>query len=321
MGGNCRSCGAVHSRGAAYCWRCGSPLLLEARPSVLGEPARGRLRRGRPLAALESVAAGRCSREGGRVPLAARVRAAANLSPREASHRAVAGGRRAPAVAAGARSPASAAPWPAAPPRTAARSSRQQPAQPGNLPRCRSIPARLHTSRASAPAGTCIPTSAPTPATASPTPSSGPDQPKVPIHFTAYGDGIQPRPLPDPACAPVEGAGEEGDRHVLVLQEGAASCMSSTTPHRAGAGWDAASGAVFNLRSNALRPEGWTSADAAGLPIFPLLVRYDEVQRGVSITRCASPSPAPRPASSTPRRTSPPPAPTPACRRWGCGCG
>ncbi len=40
VGGNCRSCGAVHSRGAAYCWRCGSPLLLEARPSVLGEPAR-----------------------------------------------------------------------------------------------------------------------------------------------------------------------------------------------------------------------------------------------------------------------------------------
>ncbi len=40
VGGNCRSCGAVHSRGAAYCWRCGSPLLLEGRPSVLGEPAR-----------------------------------------------------------------------------------------------------------------------------------------------------------------------------------------------------------------------------------------------------------------------------------------
>ena len=49
---------------------------------------------------------------------------------------------------------------------------------------------------------------------------------------------------------------------------------------RKGAGWRAASGAVFNLRSDALRPEGWTSADAAGLPIFPLLVRYPEVHAG-----------------------------------------
>ena len=49
---------------------------------------------------------------------------------------------------------------------------------------------------------------------------------------------------------------------------------------RTGSGWDAGSGAVFNLRSNALRPEGWTSADAAGLPIFPLLVRYPEVRAG-----------------------------------------
>ena len=56
--------------------------------------------------------------------------------------------------------------------------------------------------------------------------------------------------------------------------------MSSTTPRRSGSGWEAGSGAVFNLRSNALRPEGWTSADAAGLPIFPLLVRYPEVRAG-----------------------------------------
>ena len=72
----------------------------------------------------------------------------------------------------------------------------------------------------------------------------------------------------------MEGAGEEGDRHVLVLQEGACKLYELYDAHRAGAGWDAASGAVFNLRSNALRPNGWTSADAAGLPILPLLVRY-----------------------------------------------
>ena len=56
--------------------------------------------------------------------------------------------------------------------------------------------------------------------------------------------------------------------------------MSCTRRSRRGAGWEAGSGAVFNLRSNALRPEGWTSADAAGLPIMPLLVRYDEVRSG-----------------------------------------
>lgn len=51
-------------------------------------------------------------------------------------------------------------------------------------------------------------------------------------------------------------------------------------PSRTKAGWDAGSGAVFNLHSNRLRPEGWTSADAAGLPIFPLLARYPEVHAG-----------------------------------------
>ncbi len=108
----------------------------------------------------------------------------------------------------------------------------------------------------------------------------GPSQPKVPIHFTAYGSESNPGPYPVPLDAPVEGAGEEGDRHVLVLQEGACKLYELYDAHRAGAGWDAASGAVFNLRSNALRPNGWTSADAAGLPIFPLLVRYDEVHAG-----------------------------------------
>jgi hypothetical protein len=108
----------------------------------------------------------------------------------------------------------------------------------------------------------------------------GPRQPKVPIDFTAYGEESNPGPYPIPAGAPVEGAGEAGDRHVLVLQRGTCKLYELYAAHRAGAGWDAESGAVFNLRSNALRPEGWTSADAAGLPIMPLLVRYDEVRTG-----------------------------------------
>ncbi len=108
----------------------------------------------------------------------------------------------------------------------------------------------------------------------------GPSQPKVLIDFTAYGEESNPGPYPIPPNAPVEGAGEEGDRHVLVLQRGTCRLYELYAAHRAGAGWDAESGAVFNLRSNALRPEGFTSADAAGLPIFPLLVRYPEVAAG-----------------------------------------
>ena len=69
---------------------------------------------------------------------------------------------------------------------------------------------------------------------------------------------------------------------MLVLQEG--SCIDyelyKAARNTKGAGWKAASGAVFNLRSDALRPEGWTSADAAGLPILPLLARFQEVSGG-----------------------------------------
>ena len=112
----------------------------------------------------------------------------------------------------------------------------------------------------------------------------GAHQPKVPIKFTEYGEESNRGPYPIPANAPVEGAGEEGDRHVLVLQEGSCKLYelynAQRDAQRAAGGWDAGSGAVFDLRSNALRPNGWTSADAAGLPIFPLLVRYPEVRAG-----------------------------------------
>jgi hypothetical protein len=106
-------------------------------------------------------------------------------------------------------------------------------------------------------------------------------QRKVPIHFTAYGQESNPGPYPVPATAPVEGGrSSTGDRHVLVLQRGACKLYELYDAHRTGKDWDAASGAVFDLRSDALRPEGWTSADAAGLPIFPLLARYPEVRSG-----------------------------------------
>jgi hypothetical protein len=108
----------------------------------------------------------------------------------------------------------------------------------------------------------------------------GSRQPKVPITFTEFGEESEPGPYPIPPNAPVEGAGEAGDRHVLVLQRGACKLYELYSAARRGAGWEAGSGAAFNLRSNALRPEGWTSADAAGLPIMPVLVRYPEVSAG-----------------------------------------
>ncbi|MGD0454856.1 MAG: hypothetical protein ABSB69_14780 [Solirubrobacteraceae bacterium] len=110
----------------------------------------------------------------------------------------------------------------------------------------------------------------------------GPSQSKVPIKFTKYRAESDPGPYPVPANAPVEGGGKNGhgDKHVLVVQEGSCMLYELYDAHHKGAGWSAANGAVFNLRSDALRPEGWTSADAAGLPIFPLLVRYPEVAAG-----------------------------------------
>ncbi|MEX2246581.1 MAG: hypothetical protein WEC75_07830 [Dehalococcoidia bacterium] len=104
-----------------------------------------------------------------------------------------------------------------------------------------------------------------------------PSQPMVPITFTDYGDESDPGPYPVPLDAPVEGG---GDRHVLVVRQGECKLYELFVAEQSGAGWDAASGAVFDLNSNALRPEGWTSADAAGLPILPGLVRYDEVAAG-----------------------------------------
>lgn len=109
-------------------------------------------------------------------------------------------------------------------------------------------------------------------------------QPLVPITFTDYGDESDAGPYPIPPDAPVEGGlcPENGDRHVLVLSEG--SCQLYELFNAAalrGGSWRASSGAHYDLRSHDLREDGWTSADAAGLPILPGLVRYEEVAAGV----------------------------------------
>ena len=100
----------------------------------------------------------------------------------------------------------------------------------------------------------------------------------VPITFNAYGSESNPGPYPVPLNAPVESG---SDHHVLVLDSGNCHLYEMYDAQPSGSGWVCASGAVFNLSSNALRPDGWTSADAAGLPILPGLALYNEVAAGV----------------------------------------
>ena len=103
------------------------------------------------------------------------------------------------------------------------------------------------------------------------------DQAKVPVAF-AYADESDPGPYPIPQDAPIEGGPKaDGDRHILVLDRDAWTLWELFDAHPEGGGLKAGSGAIWNLKLNEVRPAGWTSADAAGLPILPGLVRYDEV--------------------------------------------
>ncbi len=109
----------------------------------------------------------------------------------------------------------------------------------------------------------------------------GGSQPKVDVTFD-YADESDPGPYPIPADASIEGGpNSDGDRHVLVVDTD--NCLLYELYYawpQADGTWEAGSGAVFDLHSNALRPDEWTSADAAGLPILPGLVRYEEVAAG-----------------------------------------
>lgn len=107
------------------------------------------------------------------------------------------------------------------------------------------------------------------------------NQSPVPVSF-AYSDESDPGPYPVPRDAPVEGgSNSDGDRHVLVVARGSCKLyeMYASYPQKNG-GWKADSGAVWNLNSNTLRPATWTSADAAGLPILPGLISYDDIASG-----------------------------------------
>jgi hypothetical protein len=107
-------------------------------------------------------------------------------------------------------------------------------------------------------------------------------QVRVPVSFM-YADESDPGPYPIPPDAPIEGgASSTGDRHVLVVDRDACRLweLYSAYPQGGGASWTAGSGATWDLNSNAMRPLGWTSGDAAGLAILPGLVRYDELTTG-----------------------------------------
>ncbi|HUO72502.1 MAG TPA: hypothetical protein VMU39_17165 [Solirubrobacteraceae bacterium] len=106
---------------------------------------------------------------------------------------------------------------------------------------------------------------------------------RVPVSFD-YSSESDGHLYPLPANVPIEGGrNSSGDRHVIVIDKDTCTDyeLYAAYPQAGGKRWHAGSGAIFNLRSDHLRPAGWTSADAAGLPILPGLARYDEVARGV----------------------------------------
>ena len=136
-------------------------------------------------------------------------------------------------------------------------------------------------------------------------------EPSVPVTFD-YADESDAGPYPIPAGVRIEAG---SDRHALIVREGECRLYELFDLRRSGTSWRAGSGAIFDLRSNALRPDGWTSADAAGLPILPGLVRVDEVRAGainhalrftVSRTQRAYIHPATHFASSITDASAPP---------------
>ncbi len=111
------------------------------------------------------------------------------------------------------------------------------------------------------------------------------EQSKIPVTFRQnsydgnYGDESDPGPFPVPLTAPIEGNGN-GDSHVLAVDIDNRILYELYNASAGDQSWNVSSGAVWDLKINATRPRGWTSADAAGMPILPLLVRYEEVSTG-----------------------------------------
>jgi hypothetical protein len=119
------------------------------------------------------------------------------------------------------------------------------------------------------------------------------DQPRVEAKILSYPGESDKGPYPIPDNAPVEGwpldgrtlaaaqGQHRGDRHVIVVDPVNRMLYEFYAASKSETGWECACAAIFDLKSNKLRPDGWTSTDAAGLPIFPAIIRYDEVERGM----------------------------------------
>jgi hypothetical protein len=108
------------------------------------------------------------------------------------------------------------------------------------------------------------------------------DQPKVNVKFQYAGESDK-GPYPIPADVPIEGGRQsDGDRHALIVDRDRCRLyeLYALYPPSGDRGWRAGSGAIWNLRSNKLRPAGWTSADAAGLAVLPGLARHEELAKG-----------------------------------------
>jgi hypothetical protein len=142
-------------------------------------------------------------------------------------------------------------------------------------------------------------------------------QPMVPIRIVAYKTESDPGPMPVPPNALIEGYPnpDDGDRHVLVLDRNGCWLYELYRAFKTHGAWKSDSSAIWDMTINEQRPYTWTSADAAGLPIFPGLVRYDEVSAGaihhamrvtVPVTRQAFTPPASHWASSETSQNAPP---------------
>jgi len=130
------------------------------------------------------------------------------------------------------------------------------------------------------------------------------NQKKIPVKIVAYADETDPGPYPVPENTPIEGwpadylrnaklknvkldqvqrdaMKQGGDRHGIVVDPIGRMLYEFYQLKKTDSGWQAAQASIFDLQTNKLRPSGWTSSDAAGLPIFPAIVRYDELKRGV----------------------------------------
>jgi hypothetical protein len=122
-----------------------------------------------------------------------------------------------------------------------------------------------------------------------------PNQKKVPVKITTYAEESDKGPFPIPDNTPIEGwplepkgktleevqRGSGGDRHGIVVDPTNRMLYEFGELRKTDQGWEATQASIFDLKTNKVRPAGWTSSDAAGLPIFPAVVRYDELERGM----------------------------------------